>query len=57
MDEICMEELVSLAKLVVAEGRNKDSAVVAMAKRLGMHHVRATSRRRLEKAIEMWQNA
>lgn len=51
VDEICMAELVSLANLVLAEGKSGDGAVAAMAKRLGMHHVRAASRGRLESAI------
>jgi very-short-patch-repair endonuclease len=55
VDEICMAELVSLAKLVVAEGKGGDGAVVAMAKRLGMHHVRAASRGRFESALETAQ--
>lgn len=53
VEEICMAELVSLAKLVTAEGKIGDSAVVAMAHRLGLHHVRAASRSRFEKAIEL----
>jgi very-short-patch-repair endonuclease len=52
LNEICRAELVSLAKLVVAEGATGEAAVVAMAKRLGMHHVRAASRGRFEKALE-----
>jgi hypothetical protein len=55
VDEICMAELVSLAKLVLAEGKGGDGAVVAMAKRLGMHHVRAASRGRIESALEAAQ--
>lgn len=55
VDEICMAELVSLARLVHAEGRTGDGAVVAMAKRLGMHHVRAASRGRIERALEAAQ--
>lgn len=51
VDEICMAELVSLATLVLAEGKSGDGAVAAMAKRLGMHHVRAASRGRLERAL------
>lgn len=51
VDEICMAELVSLAQLVLAEGKGGDGAVVAMAKRLGMHHVRAASRGRFESAL------
>jgi len=52
VDEICLAELVSLARLVIAEGLAGDDAVAAMAKRLGMHHVRTASRQRLEKALE-----
>jgi very-short-patch-repair endonuclease len=51
-DEICMAELVSLARLVVADGATGDGAVIAMAKHLGMHHVRAASRGRFESALE-----
>jgi hypothetical protein len=57
VDEICMAELVSLAKLVVAEGKIGDGAVVAMAKQLGMHHVRAASRGRLESALVVARQA
>jgi very-short-patch-repair endonuclease len=52
VDEICMAELVSLARLVIGEGLAGEGAVAAMAKRLGMHHVRTASRQRLEKALE-----
>ncbi|PJJ17449.1 AAA domain-containing protein [Janthinobacterium sp. 67] len=52
VDEICMAELISLAQLVAREGRAGDDAVMAMAKRLGMHHVRASSRKRLETALD-----
>jgi hypothetical protein len=48
-----MAELVSLAKVVTAEGKVGDNAVVAMAHRLGLHRVRAASRSRFEKAIEL----
>ena len=50
-----MAELIALAKLVTAEGTINDGAVVAMAKQLGMHHVRAASRGRLEKALQIAQ--
>jgi hypothetical protein len=53
VEEICMAELVSLAKLVATEGKTGDNAVVAMAHQLGLHRVRATSRSRFEKAIEL----
>jgi very-short-patch-repair endonuclease len=55
VDEICLAELVSLAKLVLAESKGGDGAVAAMAKRLGMHHVRAASRGRFESALEAAQ--
>lgn len=55
VDEICMAELVFLSKLVLAEGNEGDGAVVAMAKRLGVHHVRAASRVRIESALEAAQ--
>lgn len=51
VDEISMAELVSLANLVLAEGKSGEGAVAAMAKRLGMHHVRAASRGRFESAL------
>lgn len=56
VDEICMEELISLAQLVAKEGWAGDDAVTAMAKRLGMHHVRATSRKRLVAALDYAMN-
>lgn len=55
VDEICMVELTSLARQFLAEGMAGDVAVVALAKRLGMHHVRSASRTRLEKALEQAQ--
>ncbi|WP_306392571.1 DUF3320 domain-containing protein [Telluria beijingensis] len=51
LDEICMAELVSVAFLVVAEGAPREGAVVAMARRLGMTHVRTAGRVRLESAL------
>lgn len=53
VDEICMAELVALAKLVTMEGKTGDNAVIAMAHRLGLHRVRAASRNRFEKALEL----
>jgi hypothetical protein len=55
VEEICMAELVALAKLVALDGKTGDGAVIAMANRLGLHRVRATSRSRFEKAIELAQ--
>jgi hypothetical protein len=48
-----MAELVTLARLVALDGKTGDGAVIAMANRLGLHRVRATSRSRFEKAIEL----
>jgi very-short-patch-repair endonuclease len=53
VEEICMAELVALARLVTIDGSAGDNAVVAMAQRLGLHRVRATSRSRFEKALEL----
>jgi carboxylesterase type B len=58
-----MPELVALAREVLASGKSGEVAIVAMVQELaqklaqelgankGTHHLRATSRRRLEKAI------
>ena len=51
LDEICMAELVSVALSVVAEGAPREGAVVTMARRLGMTHVRTAGRGRLESAL------
>ncbi|SDF79343.1 Part of AAA domain-containing protein [Massilia sp. PDC64] len=51
VEEICMAELSALAKRIITEGLIGDRAVVAMAKALGMHYVRAVTRGRLEKAL------
>jgi very-short-patch-repair endonuclease len=57
VDEICTTELMSLAKSVLAEGKEGDVAVIAMANRLGMHHVRAASRGRFESVLEAAHHA
>ena len=51
LDEICIAELISVARLVVAEEATGEGAVAAMAKRLGINQVRAASRGRLESAL------
>ena len=51
LDEICIAELISVARLVVAEEATGEGAVDAMAKRLGINQVRAASRGRLESAL------
>jgi hypothetical protein len=50
-----MAELSALALSVLSEGTAGDAAVIAMAKRLGMHHVRAVSRKRIESALGLAQ--
>lgn len=51
VDEICMPELVALAREVSASGKSADDAVVAMARELGLQVLRMTSRGRLERAV------
>jgi very-short-patch-repair endonuclease len=51
VDEICMAELISLAKDVASRGVSGDAAVVAMARQLGLQRVRASSRGRFEIAL------
>jgi very-short-patch-repair endonuclease len=51
VDEICMEELTSLARQVVASGLRGDDAILTMARELGLQRLRSASRERLEKAM------
>lgn len=51
VDEICMPELVALAREVSTSGKSADDAVVAMARELGLQVLRMTSRGRLERAV------
>lgn len=53
VDEICMAELVSLAKQVTSEGKAGDNAIVAMTRELGLQRVKTSSRARFEKALEL----
>jgi hypothetical protein len=52
VDEICLKELVSLAKFVQMGLRPGSSAVSEMARELGLSRVRAAMRVRLEKALQ-----
>jgi very-short-patch-repair endonuclease len=54
--EICMPELVSLAQEVLSSGKSGEEAVMAMAKAIGLHRLRAGSRTRLEAAIRRSQS-
>lgn len=52
VDEICLQELVSLARAVRASARPGESALSSMARELGLSRVRAAARVRLERAIQ-----
>lgn len=51
VDEICMPELLALARQVLATGATGDEAVIAMARELGLQRLRAASRERFETAM------
>lgn len=52
IDEICMEELVALAREVLVDSNPGGDDIVAMARRAGLHALRAPSRARLEQAMQ-----
>lgn len=52
VDEICMPELLALAREVVAGGNSGETAIVAMARELGLQNLRAASRGRVEKVMQ-----
>ncbi|QXP91948.1 DUF3320 domain-containing protein [Methylococcus capsulatus] len=52
VDEICMPELVALAREVMAGGKVGDEVLLNMARELGLQRLRAASRGRLEKAMQ-----
>jgi hypothetical protein len=51
VDEICMEELTSLATQIISSGFRGDDAILGMARELGLQRLRSASRERLEKAM------
>ena len=53
LNEICIPELVALAREVLARDLGADAAIVAMARDIGLQRLRAASRGRLEQAIEL----
>lgn len=53
VDEICMQELGALAKKVMSDGAIGESVITAMAREVGLHQIRAASRGRLEKVMQM----
>jgi len=52
VDEVCMAELIELARRVIANGNYGEVAIVAMARELGLHSLRASSRVRIERAMQ-----
>jgi hypothetical protein len=51
VDEICMPELVDLARFVLASGKTGNVVIVAMARELGLQRTGASIRQRLERAM------
>ena len=51
VEEICMPELVSLARLVRTRGLSGEDAMIAMAREVGLQRLKAASRGRLESAL------
>ncbi|NJC46751.1 UNVERIFIED_ORG: very-short-patch-repair endonuclease [Xanthomonas campestris] len=51
VDEISLQELASLARAVIAQGTKDEAVYYAMARRLGLQQLRASSRMRLEQAV------
>lgn len=50
-DEISLHELASLARAVIAQGTEGEAVYYAMARKLGLQQLRASSRVRLEQAV------
>lgn len=55
VDEICEQELVSLARWVIESGRTGEDALIAMAREIGLSKLRAASRARLEQILALAQ--
>jgi hypothetical protein len=53
LNEICIPELVALAREVLSRDLGADAAIVAMARDIGLQRLRAASRGRLEQAIAL----
>lgn len=51
VEEICLQELMSLAQQVRSQGLSGEDALIAMARELGLQRLRAASRGRLESAL------
>lgn len=53
VEEICEQELRSLAQWVMAQGKQGDEAVIAMAREVGLSRLREASRGRLQTLLGM----
>ena len=53
VDEVCVSELTALARGLLAAGNEGEAVVIAMARELGLTRLRATSRARLERALQL----
>jgi hypothetical protein len=51
VDEICEQELLSLALWVVGSGKSGEEALIAMEREIGLMKLRAASRGRLEAVL------
>lgn len=51
VDEICLPELAALAREILVTGKTGEAAIVAMARELGLHSLRAVTRGRIEQAV------
>ena len=52
IDEVCMQELVDLARQVSGKATSTDDAILEMARQLGLQRLRSTSRGRFQKAMD-----
>jgi len=55
VEEICEQELLSLASWVISTGKSGEDALIAMAREIGLMKLRAASRGRLEMVLNVAQ--
>lgn len=53
VEEICEQELLSLAREIIGTGRSGEEALIAMAREIGLMKLRAASRERLEVVLSV----
>lgn len=53
VEEICLQELVALARQVKGAGKSGEDAVIAMAREVGLLRLRSASRQRVEEALRL----